>query len=152
MARATHVEFEFVERFPDELQPATLYISVPFRNTCHLCLCGCGEAIVNPLRPHRWSMTYDGSTVSLAPSVGNNGIACKSHYWITSSQVNWFPSMTSKQTALAMDRDGWRMEPEAQAAARDDAEPERTSWVRRLWPFAKRERRNNAPNRQNGRE
>jgi len=108
MPRATHVDFEFVERFPDELQPAMLYISIPFRSTSHLCLCGCGEALVNPLRPNRWALTYDGSTVSLAPSVGNSGIACRSHYWITRSQVNWFPSMTSKQTSLAMQRDGWQ--------------------------------------------
>jgi len=65
-------------------------------------------ALVNPLRPNRWALTYDGSTVSLAPSVGNSGIACRSHYWITRSQVNWFPSMTSKQTSLAMQRDGWQ--------------------------------------------
>ncbi len=139
MPRATHIEFTFVERFPDVLRPATLYISIPFRSTSHLCLCGCGEAIVNPLRPKRWAMTFDGSTVSLAPSIGNSGIACRSHYWITRSQVNWFPSMTTKQTALAMQRDGWHPVGDV-APTTSEPVTEKTSRFARLRKFGRRSR------------
>nr|MDP9332212.1 DUF6527 family protein [Actinomycetota bacterium] len=108
MRRATEIQFEFVESVPDQLQPATLYISIPFRTTSHLCLCGCGEKIVNPLRPNRWALRFDGSTVSISPSIGNSGIRCKSHYWIENNRVQWRPPMTREQSASAMQRDGWR--------------------------------------------
>lgn len=107
MERTTTVSFEFVEYMPTSLAPQTLYISIRFRTTAHLCLCGCGEKVVNPLRPDRWSMTFDGSSISLSPSVGNSGLPCKSHYWIKQSKVKWLPPMTSEQSAYAFKRDGW---------------------------------------------
>jgi hypothetical protein len=59
------IAHEFVEQMPADLQPDTLYISIRYRTTAHLCMCGCGEKVVNPIRPNRWSLTFDGSSVSL---------------------------------------------------------------------------------------
>lgn len=119
MERTPTVSFEFVEYMPTTLAPQTLYISIRFRTTAHLCLCGCGEKVVNPLRPDRWSMTFDGSSISLSPSVGNSGLPCKSHYWIKQSRIKWLPPMTSEQSAYAFKRDGWTDGTRGEASDRD---------------------------------
>jgi hypothetical protein len=106
--RATIVKFEFVDNIPQSL-PAegTIYISIPRRTTAHLGLGGCGEKVVHPLRPHRWSLSYDGETISMSPSIGNSGLACKSHYWIKNSHIDWWPPLTDREIALGLTRDGW---------------------------------------------
>jgi hypothetical protein len=108
MGRSTDVAFEFVGSLPQTL-PAegTVYISIPRRATAHLCMCGCGEKVVHPLRPYRWSLTYDGETISMSPSIGNSGLACRSHYWIKKSRVEWWAPLTDDQIAFGMRRDGW---------------------------------------------
>lgn len=106
--RAHEVTFEFVEQMPPELRNNVIYASLRYRTTAHLCLCGCREKVVNPIRPHRWTLTYDGETISLHPSVGNSGIPCKSHYWISRNRVRWFPPLTDAHTERAMGRDGWQ--------------------------------------------
>ncbi|MGI8680276.1 MAG: DUF6527 family protein [Jatrophihabitans sp.] len=53
----------------------------------HLCCDGCGKKVSTPLRPAQWTLTYDGETVSLAPSIGNFSLACGSHYWIRQNRV-----------------------------------------------------------------
>lgn len=128
MERTTNVSFEFVEYMPTTLALQTLYISLRFRTTAHLCLCGCGEKVVNPLRPDRWSMIFDGSSISLSPSVGNSGLPCKSHYWIKQGKVKWLPPMTSAQSAFAFERDGWVLGQEVPNASGLDESP---PWWRR---------------------
>lgn len=133
MPKATRVDFHFVEEMPTELDDATVYISIPYRMTAHMCLCGCGEKVVNPLRPNRWSLSYDGATISLDPSVGNSGIACKTHYWIRRNGVRWLPPMTERQSADAFELDGWHDEvAEEVPAVRSGGQPRRGGWIRRL--------------------
>ena len=36
-----------------------------------------------------WSITYDGTALSLWPSVGNWSEKCQSHYWIEKNRVHW---------------------------------------------------------------
>src|ERR1700735_3086710 len=97
MARITTLEHEFVDELPDELTKGVLYISLPFATVAHLCCCGCGNKVYTPLRPNRWRLTYDGETISLAPSVGNWNFPCKSHYVITCGEVRWAAQMTRKE-------------------------------------------------------
>jgi hypothetical protein len=82
---------EFVAEMPDDLQEGLLYISVPFRTSVHLCACGCRGEVWMPIRPDRHHLTWDGDRITMAPSVGNWGLHCKSHYWIRNSQVVWVP-------------------------------------------------------------
>lgn len=77
----------FVESFPDSPEEGKLYLSIRFRTAMHLCCCGCGNQVVTPIRPHDWTMSYNGEAASLYPSIGNWSLQCRSHYWITKGKV-----------------------------------------------------------------
>lgn len=81
------LKHKFVELIPDALEPGVLYISITYATAIHLCVCGCGNEVVTPLSPTDWSLTFNGETVSLEPSIGNWSFACKSHYFITRNKV-----------------------------------------------------------------
>ena len=98
-------EHQFVEGAPQTLEPGILYVSVLRKSVLHLCACGCGSEVVTPLAPHRWQLIFDGDTVSLEPSVGNSILPCRSHYFITNSEVDWHRPMTDKGIAWARRRD-----------------------------------------------
>ena len=85
----TSVRHEFVEHIPDELDDGVLYVSIRFGTVVHRCACGCGQEVVTPLGPAEWRLTYDGRSVSLAPSIGNWSFSCQSHYWIEGGRVRW---------------------------------------------------------------
>jgi hypothetical protein len=105
VADQNELGIEFVESIPSELEQWKLYVCIRFRTTAHLCMCGCGNKVVHPLRPNRWSLTYDGSSISLAPSIANDGLPCKSHYWIRRSRVDWYQPLTPRQADRARARD-----------------------------------------------
>jgi hypothetical protein len=76
------LEPAFVESAPDQLEEGVLYVSTTYASAMHLCCCGCGTEVITPLSPARWSITFDGETISLWPSVGNWSQPCRSHYII----------------------------------------------------------------------
>jgi hypothetical protein len=83
------LKHEFVEFIPSELKERTIYISIRFGTASHLCVCGCGNKVVTPLRPTDWKLIFDGKTISLDPSIGNWSFACRSHYWIRNNKIRW---------------------------------------------------------------
>jgi hypothetical protein len=85
----THIDHVLVGIIPDDLKDNTLYISNTYGVAIHKCCCGCGQKTVTPLNPQDWTLTYDGETVTLSPSIGNFQYPCKSHYWIRNSLVVW---------------------------------------------------------------
>ncbi len=92
-----NIEPEFVEFIPNTLQQGKLYISIKYATASHSCCCGCGSKVVTPLSPIRWSLVYDGRTVSLWPSIGNWALKCKSHYWIRKNKVIWAEEWTDEE-------------------------------------------------------
>ena len=80
---------ELVEIIPDILEDNTLYISGEYEIAIHKCCCGCGLKVVTPLNHNEWTLTFEGETVTLSPSIGNFQFPCKSHYWIRNSTVVW---------------------------------------------------------------
>jgi hypothetical protein len=84
-----HLKHVFVESAPDELDGHTLYVSLQYASVIHRCCCGCGREVVTPLSPTDWSLTFDGVSISLWPSIGNWNSPCRSHYWIENSRVHW---------------------------------------------------------------
>lgn len=96
---------ELVERFPDDPQQGVLYVSMEFASAIHRCMCGCGEPVITPLTPTDWRVTYDGETMSLAPSVGNWSMQCQSHYWLDGGTVRWAARWTPEQIAAGRARD-----------------------------------------------
>ena len=85
--RHSVLEHRFVETFPETLEPGVLYVSLEFGSAAHSCCCGCGEEVVTPLTPTDWSITYDGETITLHPSVGSWTLPCRSHYVISHNRV-----------------------------------------------------------------
>lgn len=95
----------FVETIPEVLDEGRLYISLRYRTASHLCACGCGSRAVTPIKPTKWSVTYDGETVSLSPSIGRWQLPCKSHYWIRRNGVDWSRPFTDREIAAVQRRD-----------------------------------------------
>ena len=82
MTRVQILTHEFVEYIPRELKDGVVYVSIPFATVIHKCCCGCGQQVVTPLSPSQWTLSFDGKSISLHPSIGNWNFPCKSHYWI----------------------------------------------------------------------
>jgi hypothetical protein len=95
----------FVDLLPPTVEERTLYVSVEYKCMVHLCLCGCGHKVVTPLSPTGWSLTFDGKTVSIYPSVGNWNLPCQSHYWIRESRVEWARKWSPEQIKAGAARD-----------------------------------------------
>jgi hypothetical protein len=90
------ITHRFVENIPEAVDAGTLYVSIPYATAIHNCFCGCGEEVVTPISPTDWTLTFDGDTVSLKPSIGNWSLPCRSHYWITNNRVKWAGDWTQE--------------------------------------------------------
>jgi hypothetical protein len=99
------LEPRFVESFPETLEPGVLYVSLEYGSVAHSCCCGCGEEVVTPLTPTDWSITYDGETVTLHPSVGSWTLPCRSHYVIRRNRVFEAPPWSDEEVAKERRRD-----------------------------------------------
>lgn len=102
--KAEQLAHRFVESTPDQLKFGVLYVSITYDTTVHLCACGCGNHVVLPLHPTAWRLTYDGSAVTMAPSVGNWGFPCRSHYIIDSGRIRWASAWSDDQVAEGRQR------------------------------------------------
>lgn len=95
----------FVEQIPEQLADDTLYVSLEYDTVVHLCACGCRNEVVTPLSPAEWSLNYDGRSISLSPSIGNWGFACRSHYWIRRGQVDWAARWSDEKIKMVREKD-----------------------------------------------
>lgn len=91
------LKYEFVEHIPGRLEDDTLYVSLRFATAVHKCCCGCGNEVVTPLSPTDWSITFDGVSISLDPSIGSWSLPCQSHYWIERNVVKWAPRWSKER-------------------------------------------------------
>lgn len=96
---------QFVDDIPERLEAKTLYVSLECGTVVHLCACGCGNESVTLLGRTDWSITYDGETISLLPSVGNWSFPCRSHYFITRDEIRWAPAWTDLEIEAGRLRD-----------------------------------------------
>lgn len=73
---------------PEVLEPNTIYYSEEYQCAIHLCLCGCGNQAVTPIRPGEWDIDFTTKAkISMTPSILNR--FCGSHYIITNSIANF---------------------------------------------------------------
>ena len=91
MSQLSYLEHRFVQFMPEVLDDRVLYVSIEYCTASHNCCCGCGIEVSTPIDPSGWTLSFDGETVSLSPSIGNWQLACRSHYWICRNRVNWIP-------------------------------------------------------------
>lgn len=103
--RLNCIEPVFVDFIPSTLQPGKLYICTEYQTSSHLCCCGCGREVVNPLTPTGWSLVVRGGAVWMSQSIGNSSFPCKSHYWIEGNDIIWESKMSIQLTAAARARD-----------------------------------------------
>lgn len=75
--------------YKDVVEEGVLYISAPYATATHKCACGCGEIVVTPIRPTDWTLTWNGETVTVNPSIGNWSLPCQSHYFIIENKIIW---------------------------------------------------------------
>ena len=66
-----------------------VYVSEKYETAIHKCCCGCGNEVVTPIGEGGWTLTYEFGLLSLNPSIGNQKLPCKSHYWIKNNTVVW---------------------------------------------------------------
>lgn len=99
------IRHAFVRAIPEMLEQDTLYISIDYLTTSHLCACGCGSEVVLPLHPTKWQLTFNGATVSMAPSIGSRTLPCRSHYWIDKGRIHWANKMSDGDFDRALKRD-----------------------------------------------
>jgi Family of unknown function (DUF6527) len=119
MTRIERFRHEFVQHIPEQLQEGVLYISIPYATAIHLCACGCGREVVTPLAPTDWTMTFDGETVSLSPSIGNWSSECQAHYWIRRGRVRWARWMSREEIERGRERDRRRKDRYARLRERE---------------------------------
>jgi hypothetical protein len=93
------MKHEFVEFIPDVITNDVIYVSIPYATVVHNCACGCGNETVTPLSPRDWSLTYDGDSITLVPSIGNWSLTCRSHYWIRKNNVIWARDWSDAEVA-----------------------------------------------------
>jgi hypothetical protein len=105
VSRARTIRQRFVTEVPRELEEATIYISVDYATCIHRCCCGCGAEVVTPLSPQQWTLTFDGDTVSLWPSIGSWALPCQSHYIIRRNRVRWARHWTAQEIEKGRERD-----------------------------------------------
>lgn len=100
MNRIRRFTYRFVTSVPAQLEEGILYVSLEYLTAMHLCACGCRNETITPLAPAKWSITFDGASVALSPSIGNWSFPCRSHYWITSGgHVQWARTWSTEEVA-----------------------------------------------------
>lgn len=75
------------------LKDGILYVSRRFELAIHNCACGCKVETVTPLNlvdnVGGWDLTVDPDGPTLHPSIGNQKLPCKSHYWVKNGKIVW---------------------------------------------------------------
>lgn len=114
---------QFVESFPQKLEPGELYLAMEFATAAHLCACGCGNKVITPFSPTDWQMSFDGETVSLKPSIGNWTFKCRSHYWVRSGRIEWAGNMSQEAINAGRKRDAEAKARRQPSSPADDVAP-----------------------------
>lgn len=143
MTKCIKIEHRFVKSFPDKLEEGVLYVSIDYASVAHNCLCGCGNEVITPLSPTDWSLTFNGESVSLTPSIGNWSFPCQSHYWIEDDAVRWAAKWSKEkiEAGRALDRrlkqrqfgSDVTQEPSQQGESRERRIMKVWKWVQTVW-------------------
>jgi len=132
MQKLKQIKLLRVHYIPRTLEPGILYVSEEFGASVHLCACGCGSKVSTPLGPTDWALEDTPTGPTLAPSVGNWQLPCKSHYLIREGEVIW-AGMWSPEQIVA----GRRAEERRHRAYFKTRARQRVGLFRRIWRWAK---------------
>lgn len=137
--RTVAYEYQFVKEIPSTVPERVLFVSTDYATAVHLCACGCGVKVVTPLAPSEWSVTFDGQSVGLSPSIGNWSFPCRSHYWIRNGRVEWSAQWSEKKIQASRETD--RLRTEGPLLAQPAFAPSKPARHNRLREFIRRYRR-----------
>lgn len=115
--------YRAVERLPKQLERGVLYHSPEFEVAALSCACGCGHRVML-LVPDSHQVSQQNGFATVRPSISVCDAPCKSHYIITSGQVQWLAAFSDALASSTMRR---------QIASHVAREAERqtwTSWIR----------------------
>lgn len=87
--RKVEIEPIWCDLIPDELEQNKVYISLEYKSSVHLCLCGCGNLVVTPLNKDGWVLSNINNKITITPSILNNNCPNKSHYILTKNIANF---------------------------------------------------------------
>lgn len=103
--RHTSFRHEFVDEIPEVLEESVVYVCIPYATVLHKCACGCRLEVVTPLTPTDWSVSFNGASISLRPSIGNWSFPCQSHYWLRDGHVDWSARWSERKISENRKRD-----------------------------------------------
>lgn len=135
MKRNGPITHEFVDAVPATREDGKLYVSINFATAVHSCFCGCGTKVVTPISPTGWTLTFDGDTVSLHPSIGNWSFSCQSHYWIKGNRVIWARPMPKGQIERGRTRDRSARDTYFGQTGTSQAQPDKHESTERRWSW-----------------
>lgn len=115
--------YEAVERIPKQLRANVIYHSEEFEIAALLCACGCGHRVML-LVPDSHQVTSRGGMATVKPSIAVCDAPCKSHYFITSGDVEWLPPFSDAMASAVM---------RGQIARHANLDTRHSSWLGRLW-------------------
>jgi len=90
-----------VDRIPKQLENGVVYHSAEFELGALLCACGCGHKVML-LVPDGHQVIADNGLATVTPSISALDAPCKSHYFITRGDVDWFPAFSAVQAKAIM--------------------------------------------------
>ena len=89
------VKIKYLKFIPEisEMEENTIYISLRYLTSSHLCLCGCKNEVVLPIGKNGWSCSFNPKNpylITFTPSILNSHCPKKYHYVITENVANVF--------------------------------------------------------------
>lgn len=115
--------YRAVERLPKQLEQGVLYHSPEFEVAALSCACGCGHRVML-LVPDSHQVSQQNGFATVRPSISVCDAPCKSHYIITSGQVQWLAAFSDASASSTMRSQIVRH------LAREAEQQTWTSWVR----------------------
>lgn len=95
--------YRAVERLPKQLEQGVLYHSPEFEVAALSCACGCGHRVML-LVPDSHQVSQQNGFATVRPSISVCDASCKSHYVITSGQVQWLAPFSDTLASTTMRR------------------------------------------------
>ncbi|MCK1626900.1 hypothetical protein IVA87_27485 [Bradyrhizobium sp. 147] len=93
--------YRAVERLPKQLEQGVLYHSPEFEVAALSCACGCGHRVML-LVPDSHQVSQQNGFATVQPSISVCDAPCKSHYIITSGEVQWLASFSDAMASATM--------------------------------------------------
>jgi hypothetical protein len=111
--------YRAVERLPKQLEQGVLYHSPEFDVAALSCACGCGHRVML-LVPDSHQVSQQNGFATVRPSISVCDAPCKSHYIITSGQVQRLAAFSDAMASSTMRR---------QIARHVDREAKQQTWT-----------------------